>query len=70
MNVGASAGSTLSREALTAKRVFALFGCLGLLMLLWLLSTPIHQVYWASQARLFEAKTAVLAPASSGDQPT
>ncbi len=69
MNLGASASSSLRRrDTLTAKRVFALFGCLGLLLLLWLLSTPFHQIYWATQARLFEAKTAVLTPASSGDQ--
>lgn len=55
---------------MTAKRVFALFGCLGLLLLLWLLSTPVHQIYWATQARLFEAKTAVLTQASSGEQAT
>ena len=69
MNLGASASSSFrQRDTLTAKRVFALFGCLGLLLLLWLLSTPVHQIYWATQARLFEAKTAVLTPASSGDQ--
>ncbi len=69
MNLGASASSSLrQRDTLTAKRVFALFGCLGLLLLLWLLSTPFHQIYWATQARLFEAKTAVLIPPSSGDQ--
>ncbi|KAL0034633.1 hypothetical protein WJX77_000275 [Trebouxia sp. C0004] len=71
MNLGASASSSFrQRDTLTAKRVFALLGCLGLLLLLWLLSTPVHQIYWATQARLFEAKTAVLAPASSGEQAT
>ena len=64
----AASSSFRQRDTLTAKRIFALFGCLGLLLLLWLLSTPVHQIYWATQARLFEAKTAVLAPASSGDQ--
>ncbi|KAA6425748.1 MAG: glycosyltransferase family 77 [Trebouxia sp. A1-2] len=71
MNLGAAASSSFrQRDTLTAKRVFALFGCLGLLVLVWLLSTPVHQIYWATQARLFEAKTAVLAPASSGEQAT
>ena len=64
MNVGASAGpSSRRRDTLVTKRVFAGLGCLGLLFVLWLLVTPVQQIYWATQARAFEAKPTV----SSGD---
>ena len=56
------------RDNLTAKRLFAVFAFAGLLFGLWVLSTPVHQIYWAAQARFAEAKTAVFAPGSSGDQ--
>ena len=69
MNLGASASPhDRRRDTLTAKRIFAGFGCLGLLFVLWLLSTPVHQIYWATQARLFEAKNAVFTPVPPGDQ--
>lgn len=68
MNIGAAASQTSRRrDTITAKRVFAGFGCLGVIFLFWLLSTPVHQIYWATQARLSEAKKAVFTPASSGD---
>ena len=57
------------RDKLTAKRLLAVFAFAGLLFGLWVLSTPLHQIYWAAQARVTEAKSAVFAPGSSGDQP-
>ncbi|KAL3140615.1 hypothetical protein ABBQ32_005185 [Trebouxia sp. C0010 RCD-2024] len=50
------------RDKLTAKRLFAASAFVGSAFALWVLSTPIHQVYWAAQARLAEAKSTVFQP--------
>ena len=69
MKDGSLTGPTQQqRDKLTAKRLFAVFASVGLIFGLWVLSTPAHQVYWAAQARLTEAKKVVFAPGSSGDQ--
>lgn len=56
------------RDKLTAKRLFAASAFIGLVFGLWILSTPVHQIYWAAQARLAEAKDTVLESGSPGDQ--
>ena len=56
------------RDKLTAKRLFAASCFVGLAFGLWALSTPIHQIYWAAQARLAEAKSTVFQPGFTGDQ--
>ena len=56
------------RDKLTAKRLFAACAFVGLIFGLWVLSTPIHQIYWAAQARLAESKSTVFEPEFTGDQ--
>ena len=66
MFLGPLSGDSPAQSSISAKRVYIALGCLGLLLSLWALSTPIHQVYWATQASLADAKRASSPPT---DQP-
>ena len=47
------------RDSSTIKRLRLFALCCGLALVLWLLSSPVQQIYWAASAQLQEVKGAL-----------
>lgn len=57
MTADAASGPNVNHAvSINSRRVFLVAAYFGLALLLWLLASPLQQIYWATSARYLEVK--------------